>query len=121
MQAILLRSMTILALLLSATGSSFAQADTARLQGTLTDPQGAAIAGASVRVTNLDTGREVETTTNDLGYYTISALPAGHYRVEVIQKGFKKVSRTLDLQIAQIGVADFQVQLGEVTDSVTVE
>ena len=121
MQDILLRTMAILALLLSAAGLSFAQADTARLQGTVTDSQGAAIAGASVRVTNLDTGREVETTTNDLGYYTISALPAGHYRVEVAQKGFKKVSRALDLQIAQVGVADFQVQVGEVTESVTVE
>jgi hypothetical protein len=100
---------------------AYAQGDTARLQGTITDMQNAAVGGANLTVTSTSTGRTVSATTNELGYYTISALPAGHYRVEVTLKGFKKVSPELGLQVAQIGVADFQLTLGEVTESITVE
>lgn len=107
--------------LLSVAQLGFAQTDTARLQGTVTDPNDAAVAGATVTVTNTGTGREVSVPTSDLGYYTVSALPAGHYRVEVAQKGFKKTVRELDLQIAQVGVADFRLEVGAVTESITVE
>jgi hypothetical protein len=98
-----------------------AQSDTARLQGTITDAQDAAIAGATVTVTNTATNREITATTNYFGFYTVSALPPGHYRVEAGQKGFKKTVRELDLQIAQVGVADFRLDLGAVTESITVD
>lgn len=101
--------------------ASVAQTDTGRLQGTVTDPQGAAIAGATVKVTNTGTGREVSVTTNETGFYTISALPPGNYRVEASQSGFKKTVRELELQIAQIGTADLQLNVGDVTQLVTVE
>jgi len=110
--------------LLSFFGTStlcLAQSDTARLQGTVTDAQDAAVAGATVLVTNTATGRAVTATANDLGFYTVSALPPGHYRVETGQKGFKKTVRELDLQIAQVGVADFKLGVGAVTESITVE
>ncbi len=115
------RSILLTLLLLSLTRFGYGQGDTARLQGTITDPQNVAVAAASVTVTSTDTGRTVSATTNELGYYTVSALPAGHYRVEVTLEGFKKVSRELDLQIAQIGVADFQLTVGGVTQTITVE
>src|SRR3981189_2690529 len=70
-----------------------AQSDTARLQGTVTDAQDAAVAGATVLVTTTDKGPAVTATANDLGFYTVSALPPGHYRVETGQKGFKKTVR----------------------------
>src|SRR6266481_4404426 len=115
------RSILLTLLLLSLTRFGYGQGDTARLQGTITDPQNVAVAAASVTVTSTDTGRTVSATTNELGYYTVSALPAGHYRVEVTLEGFKKVSRELDLRIAQIGVADFQLTIGGVTQTITVE
>src|SRR5215467_12790265 len=99
----------------------FGQSDTARLQGTVTDPQGSAIAGATVQVTNTGTGYTATVTTNELGYYSVSALPPGAYRVEVSQKGFKKAIRDLDLQVAQVGAADFKLDVGDITDSITVE
>jgi hypothetical protein len=99
----------------------FAQADTARLEGTITDPNSAVIVGATVTVTNLSTGRVVTVPTNDQGFYTVSALPPGHYRVEVTQQGFKKVSRDLELQIAQVAVADFHLEVGAIAQTVTVE
>ncbi len=112
----------VLSLLLVA-GSSvslFAQSDTARLQGTITDAQGAAVKGATITVTSKETGRPSTVASNDLGYYSVSALPAGNYHVEVSQKGFKKVTRDLELQVAQLGVADFQLEVGEVTETVNV-
>jgi hypothetical protein len=117
----LLQWLAITICMLGAARLSFAQADTGRLEGTITDPQGAAVAGANVTITNTGTGYPSSAKTNELGYYTISALPPGHYRVEVSLKGFKKMVRELDLQVAQIGVADFQLQVGEVSESVTVE
>jgi Carboxypeptidase regulatory-like domain len=116
-----LRSVLLSLFLLCLTALGYAQGDTARLQGTVTDEQGAAVAGVDLTVTNTNTDRTVSVTTNDLGYYTVSALPAGHYRVEVTLKGFKKVSRELELQVAQIGVADFQLTVGVVTETITVE
>jgi hypothetical protein len=111
----------ILLLVISTATLCLAQSDTARLQGTVTDPQGGAVNGATVAVTSTDTGRVSTVTTNDLGYYSVSALPPGNYRVEVTQKGFKKVSRDLELQVAQLGVADFQLALGQETETVVVE
>ncbi|HUN62746.1 MAG TPA: TonB-dependent receptor [Candidatus Sulfotelmatobacter sp.] len=97
------------------------QSDTGRLQGTVTDAQGAAVNGAAVSITDVDTGRVSTTTTNEYGYYSVSALPAGNYRIDVTQKGFKKISRDLQLQVAQLGVADFQLQVGDVTQTINVE
>jgi hypothetical protein len=107
--------------MLTASLASFAQVDTARLQGTVTDPQGAAAVGATVAITSVETGRASSTITNDLGFYSASALPPGRYLIEVTQQGFKKISRELDLQIGQVGVADFRLDVGDVTQTVTVE
>src|SRR5260370_9717507 len=98
-----------------------AQSDTARLQGTVTDPQGGAVNGATVTVTSTETARVTTATTNDLGYYTVSALPPGYYRVEVKHKDFKTISRVLELQIAQVGAADFQLQLDAASEPITLE
>ena len=110
----------IVALVLSTATVCLAQSDTARLQGTVTDPQGGVVTGAAVVVTNVGTGRQSSVTTNELGYYSVSALPPGNYHVEVSQKGFRKVTRDLELQVAQLGVADFQLQLGDVTQVIEV-
>jgi len=119
--AILYRGIILCFLILCAAHFSFAQTDTARLQGTITDPNGGAVNGASVTVKSIETGRTTPTSTNELGYYTVPALPPGNYRIEITQKGFKKEVRELELQVAQVGVADFQLQIGDVTQSVVVE
>src|SRR5271165_7180060 len=120
-RSILYRSLILSFLILFTAHLSFAQSDSARLQGTVTDPNGGAVKDASVTVKNTETGRTIPSTTSDLGYYSVSALPPGHYRIEITQKGFKKEIRELELQISQVGVADFQLQLGDVSQSVTVE
>jgi Carboxypeptidase regulatory-like domain len=121
MRSSTLKSLLILLLALGFASLGIAQTDTARLQGTITDQNDAVVSGATVTVTSLGTGRAVTATTNELGYYTVPGLQPGSYSVDVTQKGFKRTVRELDLQVAQIGVADFRLEVGAVSESVIVE
>jgi hypothetical protein len=121
MQASWIKGVIVLLLALCSVGVAYGQTDTARLQGTVTDQNGSVVVGATVTVTNNATGQQTAVETNEYGYYTVPGLPASSYHVEVSQKGFKKTVRDLELQVAQIGVADFKLEVGAVTESVTVE
>jgi hypothetical protein len=61
------------------------------IQGTITDPSGAAVAKATVTATNTDTGVQTTTTTGNGGTYSLQPLPAGPYNVEVVAKGFQRL------------------------------
>ncbi len=74
----------ILALALSASAQTFR----GTILGTVTDPNGAVVSGATVTVKNTGTGLERSTITDDGGNYTIAELPIGTYEVRVEQKGF---------------------------------
>src|ERR1700740_1110071 len=116
-----LQQLILLAVFLAGASVCLAQTDTARLQGTVTDPQGAAVADATVTVTNSDTGRSLSFHTNTEGLYVATALPAGHYHVVVEKNGFEKAAQDFELQVAQIGVVDFKLVVGATTQTVTVE
>src|SRR5450756_1052677 len=66
--------------------------------GTVTDPSGAVVAGATVKVRNVATGLERTTVTSGDGSYTVSELPIGVYLVTVTQSGFKTATIT-DVQV----------------------
>jgi hypothetical protein len=100
--------------------SVFAQTDTGRIQGTVTDATGAALAGATVTATNTGTGRASTAQTNGNGEYTISALQPGTYRIEVKQDGFKGVAQEITLEVTQTAVLSFALETGSVTDVVEV-
>src|SRR2546429_2133370 len=87
--------------------SAFAQVDTARLQGTVADPSGAAVTGAQVTVVNTATSRSTSATTNEFGYFTIPALLPGHYRVEVSAQGLDRKSTRLNSSHGYISYAVF--------------
>ncbi len=94
---------------------------TARLQGTVTDPSGAAVPNASVAARNEGTGAERKTLTDRSGSYLLPELPIGNYRVEVRAQGFQsEVSTGLKLDVASIVVENFQLKVGSVTQTVTV-
>ncbi len=109
------------AFLLCANGALFAQ-HLGRLQGSVTDPSGAVVPGASVRVTAQQTGRSRATTTNVQGHYQLSRLPQGQYNVTAVAPGFaasvrKNVmipaERTVELEIRlEISSQKQQVQVG---------
>lgn len=115
-----LSQLFIFSFVLVMANACFGQTDTARLQGTITDANGAVITNATVTVTNISTGLTSTSPTNDQGFYVVSALPPGHYRVEITQQGFRKETREFELQISQIAVVDFQLQVGSLTQTVTV-
>jgi hypothetical protein len=61
------------------------------IQGTITDPDGRAVAGAEIVATNTDTGAQIKTRSGSGGTYSMQPLPVGPYVVEVAAKGFERV------------------------------
>ncbi|HVI07552.1 MAG TPA: carboxypeptidase regulatory-like domain-containing protein, partial [Candidatus Binatia bacterium] len=99
---------------------SFAQSSTGTIQGTVTDAQGAVVPGAAVSVTNLDTNRAVQLTTNGDGLFSLPALDPAPYKVEVKAPNFKTDDRQVVLQTAQVLNLTFALQLGSTTETVEV-
>jgi outer membrane receptor protein involved in Fe transport len=98
-----------------------AQVNTASLTGLVTDPQGAVVPGAVVKVRNQATNVETPVTTDASGYYTFATLPVGAYEVTVEHQGFKKAVREkVDLEVGQKARLDFALEVGAVTESVVV-
>jgi hypothetical protein len=102
------------------TGLALAQTDTARLIGTITDPSGAVIPNAAVAVTNTATGRTVTVQTGPAGEYTVNALTAGRYHINVTAQGFKSESADFTLDVSQVQEISLKLQTGEATATVDV-
>ena len=109
-----------LAFLLCASTAS-GQAVYGGIVGTVTDPQGNAVAGAKVTVTNLTKGTTGEAVTNEVGSYSVTHLIPDNYKVHIEATGFK----AYDVASARVDVdtvtrVDAQLQVGAVTQSVEV-
>ncbi|MCS6953176.1 MAG: carboxypeptidase regulatory-like domain-containing protein [Bryobacterales bacterium] len=99
-----------------------AQNTTGTITGTVRDPSGALVAGARVTVRNEATGLTRTTESSDEGLYRVSLLPPGTYAVTVEKEGFKTQTQTgVRIEILQVRSVDFTLELGSVTDRVTVE
>ena len=94
----------------------------ATLTGTVTDPTGAVIAGASVTVHNNDTNTDFRTLETDAsGNFSVTNLPAGPYTVTVKAPGFKTfVSSNVILHVAEKRSLDVGLQTGQITETVNV-
>lgn len=98
-----------------------AQEVRASLTGIVTDPSSAPVAGATVTVVNLATNVTTTAQTNATGNYTVPFLAPGTYRMTVQQQGFQRFVREDIVLEAQARVrVDVALQLGELTQSVTV-
>jgi Carboxypeptidase regulatory-like domain/TonB-dependent Receptor Plug Domain len=98
-----------------------AQVSTGTILGRASDPAGAAVAGAAVKVTNLGTGIVSETTTNARGLFTIPNLQAGHYSVSVSASGFSTVE-AMDV-VVDVGAEvqeNMTLKVGQVSEKVVV-
>lgn len=98
----------------------FAQTNSARLTGTVTDSSGAVVAGATVTVTDTGTARAVSAVSDDSGNYVVPALPPAQYSVEVKRDGFKTVKQNITLQTQQVATLNFTLGVGQVTEDITV-
>jgi len=102
---------------------SFAQtASTGALTGTVTDPSGGVVVGASVTATNNGTGQSRTATTEGSGTYKISLLNPGNYSVKISASGFKTSTLTsVTISITETLVLDQKLEVGGQTTQVTVE
>ncbi|MGA7342776.1 MAG: carboxypeptidase-like regulatory domain-containing protein, partial [Terracidiphilus sp.] len=111
-----------LALLLTSTMGPglFAQTDTGGIAGTVTDPTGAVIPGASVTATNTDDGLKLGAISNDTGEFTILAVPRGNYLVTAVANGFQNGSVKVTVTVTTTQNVTFQLQPAGTTATVQV-
>ncbi len=94
---------------------------TAAINGTVTDPSGAAVSGATVTATDLERGVKTATKTNGGGAYTFPRLPVSRYRIRVEATGFQaSVKSDVALVLNQVAKIDMQLQVGAMNQTVEV-
>src|SRR5262249_30517231 len=86
----LMRAIQVIAIVLISVVGAVAQTNKGAISGMVADPNGAAVPGATVTITNLGTGQKITVTTTDTGSYTVQSLEPVTYSVLVEAKGFKK-------------------------------
>ena len=104
-------------------GAAVAAAQETRgdVSGTVTDSQGAVIAGLTVTVTNVDTNVKTEVKTGANGFYLAPLLITGNYQIVAESAGFKKLVRSgLSLRLGQHMEINLTMEVGAVNESVTV-
>lgn len=90
--------------------------------GTVTDQSGAVVPEATVTITNVNTGQTREATSDDAGYFSIPNVLEGTYNLDVKKTGFRPyLEKGVDVSINAVRRVNPTLQLGPVTESVTVE
>src|ERR1700759_1091999 len=111
-------SLLLISLLLTLTVNAQFKAS---IQGTVTDPSGAVVSGATVTVTNQETGKSQQVTTGDEGFYRVGGLAPGRYTVSAEIQGFKKqVIENVVVNAEAAEGINLTLEAGQVNDSVTV-
>jgi len=111
------------AVLFACASPIFAQtASTGALTGTVTDPSGGVVGGASVTATNVGTGQSRTTMTDSSGTYKFSLLTPGDYSVKFSASGFKTATvPSIAVNITETPVLNQKLEVGGQTTQVTVE
>jgi hypothetical protein len=98
-----------------------AQTVTGTIRGTITDPSGAIVSGATVTATNTASGVATVTKTNGAGEYSIRFLQIGQYKIAVVASGFTTASYgPFALEIDQTAKVDIPLRIGTATTNVNV-
>jgi Carboxypeptidase regulatory-like domain/TonB dependent receptor len=112
---------TALMILQWTTELALAQRTTASIVGSVTDQSGATVPGAEVVARNLATAVERSVTSNELGYYVLTALPAGRYSLTVRKTGFQsQILPEILLEVDQNATVNLSLKLGELSETVNV-
>jgi hypothetical protein len=110
----------VLILLLTAV-VAFAQTESARIAGRVTDLSGAVIVGAECKITNIETNLSTTATTNQDGIYVIPDLRPATYRLTIQKEGFHTVVQpSLQLYVQDAVNENFTLAIGPMSESVTV-
>ncbi len=103
--------------------SSYVSAQTVagQVSGLVTDPSGAAISGATVVLTDIDRSVNFRSTSNESGFYLVSPLPSGRYKLRAEKTGFRAhLLETIPIATQQKAEVNISLQVGALTESVTV-
>lgn len=106
-----------------ATGLLFqahAQSDNGRIVGTVIDPTGAAVPGATVTATNNDNGLVLHATSNAAGEFNIFAVPRGNYTAKIDAPGFQSQTQSFTVTVTQARTLIFKLQPGAISTTVQV-
>jgi hypothetical protein len=111
----------VLILLLLVTPAAAQSLSTAQINGTVRDQSGAALPGATVTVTQTDTGLVRSVVTDETGSYVLQNLPVGPYRFEAALQGFRTYAQTgIVLEVGANPTLAVTLQLGQLEETVTV-
>jgi len=114
-------SLLLLLFLFVATPFSLAQSFTGGITGTVRNANGEVVPNAEITITQTQTGKVVTVVANGEGYYVSPPLVVGDYRVEARVEGFRRAVRTgIKLQIQQVLMVDFALEVGAVTETIEV-
>ena len=93
----------------------------ASIQGVLTDPQGEAVVGATVTLTNDETGQKQTAPSGEGGVYNFNGLPPSKFTITVEKQGFKtKTIKSVGVIAEQANSINVQLEIGQIADTVTV-
>lgn len=116
------RAISLSVAVLAFSVSVWAQNTNGRVLGIVTDPQGAAVVGAKVTVTNTGTDVQWQAVTDSSGSYQVLDLPIGMYAVVVESKGFVKVTtQPQELSINQALRVDIHMKVGAINEVIEVQ
>src|SRR6267378_3919741 len=111
-----------LALIFFLAPKALGQAAYGTIIGTVTDPSGAGVPGAKITVVDKGKGVSQFTTSNDSGYYTVSNLTPGDYKLAVEAKGFKTyVQENLPVIVGSSTTVNVELRVGQVGETITVD
>src|SRR2546429_3662456 len=102
--------------------TAYAQTTTVgTISGTVRDEKGAVVPKAEVSIQSEGTGASRTVTSDDNGFYLAPSLPAGLYTISTAPQGFKKtIASAVDLHVGENKVINLDLQVGQVTETVTV-
>ena len=113
--------MTVGALVFGLATGAFAQSDRGTITGTVVDPDGAVVPGASVVAENPENGARYETVTTQTGNYTLVQVPVGTYHLTVELAGFGRFRQEgIRIFVGQTARIDAKLQVGNLAEEVNV-
>ena len=111
-----------LLLLLAIPFAANAQQYAGTVTGTVTDPSGAAVAGAEVTISNASMGVSFTAMTSDQGVFSFAQLTAGNYEVHVKHASFKEfIAKDVAVHVSTVTEVNAKLELGAASEMVTVE
>lgn len=101
--------------------ASMGQTSTGSIEGTVTDQDGAVVAGATVTLADKSTGAKLTATTNDDGSYVFRALTPGTFTIKIEAPKFATATSDVVVQTGQISQANIQMKIGSASEIVQVD